>query len=69
MKPWISLPVIQERIRQWERQYVTVSGCFRGPPQIGFPYEQGEYIPITARYSAMLQHQGAKRAYRRKHDA
>ena len=50
----------REQILNWERINLS-HGCYSGADLAGFPYCQGEYIPINARYSAMLDHRSAEK--------
>lgn len=48
-----------EKCRIWQETYINSIGKYIGQTLPGFPYKPGEYIPVTVRYSAMLEHQRA----------
>jgi hypothetical protein len=60
-KPPAEAPKSQDKISTWEQANLDQNGRYTGPNLTGFPYQQGEHVPVTERYSAMLEHRRASR--------
>ena len=57
----------QSALQQWESDNLTQTGRYIGMTcldRFGFRYRGFEYVPITERYSAMMQHSRAMRAFK-----
>jgi hypothetical protein len=53
----------QREIACWSSLYLDQLGNYCGPDlrEFGFPYTQGEWVPVDRRWSAMTEHKHALR--------
>lgn len=60
----------KDAIATWERQNLDQVGNYIGEDlsELGFSYRPGQWVPVTSRYSAMVEHQVAKKRQRFRQD-